>query len=440
MIKYMGYVGLAEGSLMGKDLQGKELGKGLAQRKDGRYSARFVAKNGKRIQEYYPTLAQARNRLRQAQYEDDNSTLPAFELGAEIVLNGDGSLPVFSNLTVDQWFEFWIKNIVPDLRSNTRRNYQDRYNFNIKPVLGKLKVRDVRPMHCKRVLLDMEQDYAGSTIRQTYIAMGTLFKAAVLNGIIAKHPLDGVQYTIQCKKASDIRVLTVDEQEKFLKQASWSSNFDQYSLLLETGLRTGELIGLTWDAVDLKGKTITINKSLEYRHSRGTWEAGPPKTAAGYRTIPMTSQAYNILARQYEARKNRKESPELDTRLEFKDRLTGEIRYLYMKELVFINSRTGLPIKNSSYDTHLYKLCEEAGIKPISMHVLRHTFATRAIERGVNPKALQKLLGHASLQVTMDTYVHVTDDSKRQAMDQFEGKTGENTETKSDGAMVQQFL
>ncbi|MBP5606924.1 MAG: site-specific integrase [Lachnospiraceae bacterium] len=410
---------------MGKDINGKELGRGLAQRKDGRYSARFVSKSGKRVQEYFPTLSQARNRLREAQYDDVHSSLLDFDLGAEIVLNGDGSLPAFDDLTVDQWFEFWINNIVPDLRSNTLRNYRDRYKFNIQPVLGKLKVKDVRPLHCKKVLLDMDDDYAGSTIRQTYNAMGTLFKAALMNGIINKHPMDGVRYTKQCKSASDIKVLTLDEQDKFMKQARWSHNYDQYSLILETGLRAGELIGLTWDSVDLKNKTITIDKTLEYRHSRGTWEAGPPKTTAGYRTIPLTSRAYSILTKLYDARKRRKESPELDTRLEFKDRLTGEIRYLNMKDLVFINYRTGLPTKNSSYNTHLYKLCEAAGIKQISMHVLRHTFATRAIERGVNSKALQKLLGHASLQVTMDTYVHVTDDSKKLAIEQFEGKAAE---------------
>ncbi len=131
----------------------------------------------------------------------------------------------------------------------------------------------------------------------------------------------------------------------------------------------------------------------------------------------------------------RKESESLDTQLEFKDRITGEIRTLDMRNLVFLSNRTGTPVKNSSYDTHLYKLCEEAGIKPISMHVIRHTYATRAIERGVSPKALQKLLGHASLQVTMDTYVHVTDDSKLLAVRQFEGRNL-NTNGKNGVKMV----
>ncbi len=405
---------------MGKDLKGKKLGKGLTQRNDGLYMARFTNKAGFRVTEYFRTEREARSWYQDAVYNDKHNTIIApFDMVAEDIVNNDAALPSLSDMTVDEFFEFWQKHLIPDLRSNTKRNYRDRYIHNIQPVIGRLRVRDVRPFHCKKVLLDMEEEYAPSTVVQTFIAMGTLLKAARENGVIDKHPMDGVKCTKARKSVSDIKVLTIEEQAKFLEAAKRSHNYDQYVLMLDTGLRTGELVGLTWESVDLKNKTITIDKALEYRHSRGTWEAGPPKTTAGYRTIPLSSRAYNILARLYDARKNRFEAPELDTQLEFKDRLTGEIRYLNMKDLVFVN-RKGMPTKNSSYDTHLYKLCDEAGIKHISMHVLRHSFATRAIERGIQPKTLQQLLGHASLQVTMDTYVHVTENTMIQAIKQFE--------------------
>ena len=102
------------------------------------------------------------------------------------------------------------------------------------------------------------------------------------------------------------------------------------------------------------------------------------------------------------------------------DRLTGLTSKLVMRDLVFINWRTGEPNKNSSYDTHLYKLCDQAGIDRFCMHALRHTYATRAIESGMQPKVLQKLLGHASIKTTMDRYVHVTTESMDQAVKQFQ--------------------
>ena len=77
-------------------------------------------------------------------------------------------------MTVDDWFNFWIENIVCDLASNTRRNYRERYNRNMKAILGRLKLSDVKPMHCKAVLTRMDKDYAGSTIRQAYIVMETM--------------------------------------------------------------------------------------------------------------------------------------------------------------------------------------------------------------------------------------------------------------------------
>lgn len=388
---------------MGKDLRGREMGEGIMQRKDGLYSARYTNRRGLRVEKYFGTVSEARKWYMYNKLQDEQEDETALEY----------------TMTVDQWFNYWMKTFKQDLSPNTIRNYTERYYNDVKAEIGDMLLMDVRAMHCQKILNDMEPYYAKSTIYQTYICIGSMFKSALKNDLITKHPLDGVDF--KCSKMrKPIRFLDLHEQELFLEVADKNSNAKAFRLVLQTGLRTGELIGLTWDNFDRINRTLTVDKTLEYRYERGYWRAGPPKTMSGFRTIPLTNEAYDILFELYQKRHSRKESKTLSQVLTFKDPRTGLERKVCMHDLIFINWRTGEPTKNSTYDTNLEKLCRNAGIKPFSMHALRHTFATRCIERGVNPKSLQKILGHAQLSTTMDTYVHVTDDSLQTAMMQFE--------------------
>ena len=111
---------------MGKRLRGKECGKGICQRKDGLYHARFVDKAGKRHEKYFQTIPEARNWIEQAKYADKHE---------------DVFVP--SDTTVDAWFSFWIENIVGDLAPNTLRNYRERYKQNIQPIIGKMLLSEL---------------------------------------------------------------------------------------------------------------------------------------------------------------------------------------------------------------------------------------------------------------------------------------------------------
>ena len=192
---------------MGKNLKGKECGNGICQRKDGRYCARFVDRNGKRRYHYFTSLPEARNWLADAQYE-----------------NRHGTVLASSDMTVDAWYQYWSETIIAGLVPNTLRNYRDRYIHNIQPVIGSMLLADVKQFHCKMVLNNMEDTYAGSTIMQAYIAMGTMFKSALMNDLIPKHPMNGVRCTKPIRASDDIRFLTIEEQKKFLEVAKRSHN------------------------------------------------------------------------------------------------------------------------------------------------------------------------------------------------------------------------
>ena len=369
---------------MGKNLKGKELGAGISQRKDGRYSARFVTSSGKRIEKYFPMLQDARKWLAEAKMNDES-----------------GSVGASVGMTVDAWFEFWIVNIKDKtVRYNTARNYRERYKQNIKKHIGKMLIADVKPMHCQKILNDMEADYAGSTIYQTLIALYNMFDSAVENAIILKNP---VTKSVKLPKPVEkkTKVLTIDEQEKFMEEAEGSSNYPQYFFILQTGVRTGEMVGLKWEDIDFERNVISIRRSMEYRYSVGEWRIGPPKTKHGYREIPITKANRDML-------------------LELKKSADAG-RYVQdeFREFVFIN-RKGMPTKNSTYDVHINKLTKKAQIQNFSMHTLRHTFATRCIEADMRPKTLQQILGHSSINITMNLYVHVTDEEKTKEMLKFE--------------------
>ena len=367
---------------MGKDLKGKELGVGISQQSDKLYVARFTDKFGIRKTKRFKKLQECRQWIADASYISKHSDIENA-----------------SDILVDTWYEYWIGIKKQTVRPNTVRNYSERYERNIKGIIGKKLLSEVKPIHCQKIFSDMaEQGYKTTTIYQTRITLYNMLEFAKENDVILSNP---------CKKSvkSDIGkpsekkvALTIDEQRKFLMSAAGQSYENQYKFMLQTGLRTGELVGLKWDDIDFGKRTVTISRTMEYRYKVGEWRVGPPKSKSGYRTIPLTDEAIRILKEQKE-----KNSKIKVINIEWRDQ-------------VFL-SRKGEPVKNSTYDTALFKICDKAEIRKFCMHILRHTFATRCIEAGMIPKTLQKILGHSNIGITMNLYVDATEEEKTKEMD-----------------------
>jgi integrase len=405
---------------MGVDLKGKDLGPNLSQRKkDGKYRARFITASGKRVDRIFDNVKDAKQWLANAKYEDANSIL---------ILNNKTS--------VDCWYKQWIGFKENNKRPNTVRNYRNRYELNIKPVIGRMMIGNVRAMDCQKILDNMaNDDYATSTIKQTFITMQSMFYAAYENDVIRKTPITKSGVIVPEGEAKkEIDFFSYDEQKFFLQVAKDYAYYEQFALILLTGLRISEVIGLTWDCVDLENKTLRVEKTLEYRYSRKNeksldgkirkdgWEWGPPKTKKSNRTISLTDSAVQILARL-------KDKPYL------KESNPKEFR-----NLVFLSKKDGLPIKNNTYDNALRKRIDimtnewndekrakgEALIHPhyLSCHDLRHTFATRFLESASGEyaksyKMLSQMMGHSSIKITLDLYSHLTEETVKTEIDKF---------------------
>ena len=371
---------------MGKDIKGKELGVGISQRReDGLYLGRYTNKCGKRIQKLFSKLQECRQWLADSKYQDEH-----------------GNIDIPGEMLVDAWFDYWISIKKRIAKPNTIRNYTERYNRNIKPVIGNKTLCSVNPIHCQKIMTNMaDEGYRTSTIYQTRIALYNMLDYAYQNNVIIKNPCNRMVSSNIGKPSEKKEALTLQNQRLFLKTIRGNTYEYQYRFLLQTGLRTGEMIGLKWSDIDFEKRTLTVNRSMEYRYSVGEWRIGEPKSKSGYRTVPLTQEAIELLKKQ--KKKNNS----------FQNILIEWVDFVFL-------CKKGTPVKNSTYDTMLFKLCDKAKIPRFSMHVLRHTFATRCIEAGMKPKTLQTILGHSNIGITMNLYVHSTEDEKLKEIDRIE--------------------
>lgn len=377
---------------MGKSLNGKELGKGISQRKDGLYQGRFVNRFGKKQTVYAKTLNEVRQKLRNEQYEDEKS------------LN-----VVTKDVTLDEWYQIWMDTCKKNCRESIKTTYAGHYR-RVQKELGWRKLTALNLIVIQQAINELDTDNERKNSKKILVDM---LEKAIDSDLLIKNAAKQVNTVISKEEKKERRVLTVSEAELFLSKAADTFYYNLYVLALETGMRIGELMGLQWSDIDFGKKVLRVRRSLCYFRKDGKYvfEWHDTKTHNSKRTIPLTSRAIAALKQQRIMRQKIFLQHAADTQDEYKD-------------LVFV-TRNNRPtqqfiIQECMNVTTRQIQKEHPGFERLSPHCFRHTFVTSVIENGMQPKSLQKILGHGSLQLTMDLYCHVTEDTLFEAMELME--------------------
>lgn len=383
---------------MGKDLKGKELGVGFSQRKDGSYSYRYTDRFGDRKSLYDANLARLRKNAKLAESKD---TLKMNCQGNDRTLNEifDDAMNIYR---------------VDELKESTIISYKMAYDKHIRDNLGKRKINTVTPKDIKITFNKLGEEYSQSicgTVRACFL---TIYDIAVLENIVPYNVIHSLKVKSK-KEKKKVDALTLEEQELFVKAAEDSFYYNLYMFVLNSGLRVGEVIGLSMNNIDLDKRIVHVKRALYYKGGKGEFSNGSkyrfdkPKNNSE-RDVPINDTLYDIIIEQMYTLKLLKRN-----RLQSNNKPYKKVDQF--DDLLFL-SRTGTPVSRAMITTDLKRICrnikkKNPNFKTFGIHVLRHTFATRCYEAGMKETTLQQIMGHKRLAVTMDTYVskEVSNDS-----------------------------
>lgn len=386
---------------MGKDLKGKEIGKGLGQRKDGRYEARAVV-NGKKIALYNFNLNELK---REFEREKDKARRN------NVVSRQD--------VTVEEWYEAWFEQYKkPTLKPSSVSAYKRRFANTYGSILNTVNLRELNQFMIQTATTELiNKEYKFRTIREALSIFRHMLDAAVGNCIIESNPSLGIIVPTYAEIKEDRRVLTKEEQKIFLSKVENSHYKELYHFMLLTGVRVGEMGALQWEDIDFKNEFVNINHSLacEYINGEKKLSITTPKTKNSFRKIPFFGEVKEILISQKEKQDNLKK--QLGNRWRSAKEL-GNV------DLVFTSSM-GSPVTRYVLEHDMRQVSKEINMvemynaaregrqvvafKYVHPHALRHTFATRCFEHGMSVEIVQKIMGHASINMTM-SYTHVLED------------------------------
>lgn len=312
-----------------------------------------------------------------------------------------------SKLTVGEWLDTWLVEYKkPELRPTTYDSYEVMVRVHLKPAIGGLKLKDLRPEHLQHLYNEKAKSgLSATTVRYIHAVIHQALKQAVRNQLVVRNVAEATTLPRQQKK--EIHPLTLEQVKQLFAAVEQDRLFPAIYLELSTGLRRGELLGLRWQDVDLKAGTLTVKQGLvrirnheahgDERKTRLIFQE--PKTASSRRTIPLPEDALAEL-RRWKARQNQEKL------------MLGPA---YQDNGLMFCQEDGKPIDPRNFTRHFDVMLKRAGIPHIRFHDARHTFATILLELGEHPKVVQEILGHSKIAVTLDTYSHVSLDLTRQA-------------------------
>lgn len=307
------------------------------------------------------------------------------------------------------WIDFWYQNYVkPVIRETTQATYEGNIYRHIIPEIGKIPLNQITESDLQQFYSKMLKSgridrveifgagLAPSMVRRIHTLCRAALEKAVKDGFIRQNP--SLDCKLPPKKGTEMQVLSVEEMQRFLIQAKYDGFFELYLTELTTGVRIGELLALQWDDINFRTGAVSISKQATV--AAGKMQISIPKTDSSIRTVYLSKPVLEVL-KEY--------------------RKTVDSKWVFPSQ-----RRDELPLHPSAVRKRLHATLERAGCKDVRFHDLRHTFATMALENGMDVKTLSAMLGHVSAATTLDVYSHVTDTMQEKAAVSIDRKIGKS--------------
>lgn len=361
-------------------------GENIYKRKDGRWEGRFPKSRKKDGSIYYGYVYARSYRSVKEQLLEKKSQYRSTMHQPSVTFKGS-----FGDWA-DQWLNIWM---IDQIKESTYASYQHKLTQHIIPVIGKVSLELLNVSHINKLVGDLKKKLAPSSIQVVFRVLKSCLKMAKDKGYIFLNPTDNVSLPRTIKK--QVPALTRREHQMLLKESKQTIQGLPVLIALETGMRIGEISALQWSDVDFEQKTIKVNRTKQRIATSKVTLIGKtklvettPKTIKALRIIPLTEELFNALLKAKTQSKS-----------------------LYVVE----TKGTGTEPRTISY--RLEKMKTKLGLSGFGFHSLRHTFATRCVEIGINIATISALLGHASIKMTLDTYTSSFLESQQAAIAQF---------------------